>query len=94
MALMNFVKKQFIAIIHWTEDADGVLAYRFPMQDFEIRNGAQLTVRDTQKAMFVDEGKIAGWLKATISASAALSASPCTSMNSPRWCLNWDYTGC
>lgn len=59
MALMDFVKKQFIDIIHWTEETDGVLAYRFPMQDFEIQNGAELTVRDTQKAMFVDEGKIA-----------------------------------
>lgn len=59
MALMDFVKKQFIDIIHWTEETDGVLAYRFPMQDFEIQNGAELTVRDTQQAMFVDEGRIA-----------------------------------
>lgn len=59
MALSDFIKKQFIDIIHWTEETDGVLAYRFPMQDFEIQNGAQLTVRDTQQAMFVDEGRIA-----------------------------------
>jgi membrane protease subunit (stomatin/prohibitin family) len=55
----DFIKKQFIDIIQWTEETDGVLAYRFPMQDFEIQNGAQLTVRDSQMAMFVDEGKIA-----------------------------------
>ena len=59
MALMDFVKKQFIDIIQWTEESDGVLAHRFPMRDFEIQNGAELTVRDTQQAMFVDEGKIA-----------------------------------
>ncbi len=59
MALMDFIKKQFIDIIQWTEEVDGVLAYRFPMQDFEIQYGAQLTVRDSQMAMFVDEGKIA-----------------------------------
>src|SRR5512137_962922 len=59
MALMDFIKKQFIDIIQWTEETDGMLAYRFPMQDFEIQNGAQLTVRDSQMAMFVDEGKIA-----------------------------------
>ncbi|MHB9118198.1 MAG: SPFH domain-containing protein [Burkholderiales bacterium] len=59
MAFMDFVKKQFIDIIHWTEETDGVLAYRFSMRDFEIQNGAVLTVRDTQKAMFVNEGKIA-----------------------------------
>lgn len=59
MAITDFIKKQFIDVIHWTEDSDGVLAYRFPMQDFEIQNGAQLTVRESQSAIFVDEGKIA-----------------------------------
>ena len=59
MALMGFIKKQFIDVIHWTEDGDGVLAYRYPMQDFEIQNGAQLTVRDSQMAVFVNEGQVA-----------------------------------
>lgn len=59
MALMDFIKKQFIDVIHWTEDTDGVLAYRYPMQDFEIQNGAQLTVRDSQIAVFVNEGQVA-----------------------------------
>ena len=59
MGIRDFLKKQFIDVIHWTEDADGVLAYRFPMEDFEIQYGAQLTVRESQMAVFVDEGKIA-----------------------------------
>ena len=59
MALWEFVKKQFIDIIHWTEDGDGTLAYRFPMRDMEIQYGASLTVRDSQLALFVDEGRIA-----------------------------------
>ena len=59
MAIMDFIKKQFIDVIHWTEDSDGVLAYRYPMQDFEIQTGAQLTVRDSQMAVFVNEGRIA-----------------------------------
>lgn len=59
MALMDFIKKQFIDILQWTEDQDGVLAYRFPMQDFEIQYGASLTVRDSQLAVFVNEGTIA-----------------------------------
>jgi membrane protease subunit (stomatin/prohibitin family) len=59
MAITDFLRKQFIDVIHWTEDADGVLAYRFPMQDFEIQYGAQLTVRESQMALFVDEGRIA-----------------------------------
>ena len=59
MALMDFIKKQFIDVIHWTEETDGVLAYRYPMADFEIQNGAKLTVRDSQMALFVNEGQAA-----------------------------------
>ena len=59
MSLRDFLKKQFIDVIHWTEPADGILAYRFPMQDMEIQNGGQLTVRESEMAAFVNEGKIA-----------------------------------
>ena len=59
MALMDFIKKQFIDVIQWTEESDGVLAWRFPMADMEIQNGASLTVRESQVAVFVNEGKIA-----------------------------------
>ena len=59
MALMDFIKKQFIDVIHWTEEANGILAWRYPMQDMEIQNGAQLTVRESQLALFVNEGKVA-----------------------------------
>jgi membrane protease subunit (stomatin/prohibitin family) len=59
MALMDFIKKQFIDIIEWTEGGDGVLAWRFPMADREIQNGASLTVRESQMAVFVNEGKVA-----------------------------------
>lgn len=59
MALMDFIKKQFIDIIEWTESGDGTLAWRFPMKDLEIQNGASLTVRESQMAVFVNEGKVA-----------------------------------
>ena len=59
MALMDFIKKQFIDVIHWTEEANGILAWRYPMQDMEIQNGAQLTVRESQLAAFVNEGTMA-----------------------------------
>ena len=59
MSLGSFFKKQFIDVIHWTEDAPGVLQWRFPMQDMEIQNGAQLTVRESQMAVFVNEGVFA-----------------------------------
>lgn len=59
MALMDFIRKQFIDILEWTEAGDGVLAWRFPMQDREIQNGASLTVRESQRALFVNEGTVA-----------------------------------
>jgi len=59
MSLGSFIKKQFIDVLQWNEELDGVLAWRFPMQDFEIQNGAVLNVRESQMAVFVDEGRIA-----------------------------------
>jgi membrane protease subunit (stomatin/prohibitin family) len=56
---MSFFSKQFIDVIHWTEPGDGILVYRYPMEDMEIQNGGQLTVRDSQMALFVNEGQIA-----------------------------------
>jgi len=59
MALMDFIKKQFIDILQWTEQGDGVLAWRYPMADMEIQYGGSLTVRESQMAVFVNEGKVA-----------------------------------
>ena len=59
MTLGNFISKQFIRVIQWNEGDEGALSYRYPMQDMEIENGGQLTVRESQLALFVNEGKIA-----------------------------------
>ena len=59
MALMDFIRKQFIDILAWTEDSDGTLAWRYPMADMEIQTGAQLVVRASQMALFVNEGQVA-----------------------------------
>ncbi|MGZ3158215.1 MAG: SPFH domain-containing protein, partial [Burkholderiaceae bacterium] len=59
MGIGSFIKKQFIDVLQWNEDTEGVLAWRFPMQDFEIQNGGMLTVRESQVAVFVNEGQIA-----------------------------------
>jgi len=56
---MSFFTKQFIEVIQWTETGDSVLAWRFPVRDQEIMTGARLTVRDSQWALFVNEGRIA-----------------------------------
>ncbi|HEX6704997.1 MAG TPA: SPFH domain-containing protein [Albitalea sp.] len=59
MALMDFIKKQFIDILEWTETGDGTLAWRYPMAGNEIQYGGSLTVRESQMAVFVNEGKVA-----------------------------------
>ncbi|MES2258860.1 MAG: SPFH domain-containing protein [Pseudomonadota bacterium] len=59
MGLGSFIKKQFIDVLEWNEDTEGVLAWRYPMQDSEIQNGGVLVVRESQVAVFVNEGQIA-----------------------------------
>ncbi len=59
MSIRSFLSKQFIDVLQWTESEDGVLAFRYPMQDMEIQNGGKLTVRESQMAAFVNEGRIA-----------------------------------
>lgn len=57
--MFDIFRKQFIEVIEWVEDTDGVLAYRFPTLDREFQSGAQLTVRESQMALFVNEGNVA-----------------------------------
>jgi membrane protease subunit (stomatin/prohibitin family) len=57
--LGGFIKKQFIDVIQWENPDPDVLMWRFPLRDQEIQNGAALIVRESQNAMFVDEGAIA-----------------------------------
>ena len=59
MGVMDFLKKQFIDVIQWTEPGEGILAWRYPMQDMEIQNGGKLTVRESQMSLFVNEGRAA-----------------------------------
>ena len=50
---------QFIEVIEWLDNSSNTLVYRFPVKDQEIKNGAQLIVRESQAAIFVHEGQIA-----------------------------------
>ena len=59
MALMDFIKKQLIEIIEWQDDSRDTLSYRWPDQDKEIKNNAQLIVRESQVAQFVYLGQFA-----------------------------------
>ena len=50
---------QFIEVIEWLDDSKDTLVYRYPVQGQEIKNGAQLIVRESQAAVFVFEGQVA-----------------------------------
>src|SRR5881394_3362362 len=57
MGLMNFIRKELIEIIEFTDDSRDTLSYRFPDNDKEIKRGAQLIVRESQVAQFVYLGQ-------------------------------------
>ena len=63
MSLMDKVKEaamnQFIEVIEWLDPSQNTLLYRFPVYQQEIKNGAQLIVRESQAAVFVFEGQVA-----------------------------------
>ncbi|MGH9968644.1 MAG: SPFH domain-containing protein [Pyrinomonadaceae bacterium] len=59
MGILDTIRSQFIEVIEWLDDSGNTLVYRFPVQGQEIKNGAQLTVRESQTAVFVHQGQIA-----------------------------------
>ncbi len=63
MSLFDKVKEaamnQFIEVIEWLDDSGDTILYRFPVYQQEIKNGAQLIVRESQAAVFVFEGQVA-----------------------------------
>jgi membrane protease subunit (stomatin/prohibitin family) len=63
MGLWDAIKQEFIQIIEWLDDSNNTLVYRFPVHDQEIKMGAQLTVRENQVAIFVNEGQVADVFK-------------------------------
>jgi len=59
MGLFDWIFGQFIDVIEWTDDSQDTMVYRFPRHNNEIKYGAKLTVRESQMAIFVNEGVIA-----------------------------------
>ena len=59
MGLWDKVFGEFVDIIEWTDDSNDTMVYRFERHGNEIKYGAKLTVRETQIAVFVNEGEVA-----------------------------------
>ncbi|MFD7365119.1 SPFH domain-containing protein [Nocardiopsis alba] len=59
MSFFDALKGELIDIIEWTDDSRDTIVWRFPRYDNEIKMGAKLVVRESQIAVFVNEGRIA-----------------------------------
>ncbi len=59
MGLFEKLKAEFIDIIEWLDSSNDTMLYRFPRYHNEIKYGAKLVVRESQVAVFVNEGQIA-----------------------------------
>ena len=81
--MFEFLKKQFVDVIEWLEKP-GELAWRVPFQDREIQNGAQLTVREGQVAVFVNEGCVADIFEAGLHRLDTANLPVLTNL------MNWD----
>ncbi|MDD3411022.1 MAG: SPFH domain-containing protein, partial [Eubacteriales bacterium] len=57
--ISNIVKGQLIDVIEWKDDSANTMVHRYDMNGKEIMMGAQLTVRESQVAVFVNEGQLA-----------------------------------
>ncbi|CAO5158202.1 Band 7 protein [Frankia sp. AiPs1] len=59
MGVFDRIRGEFIDIIEWTDDSRDTIVWRFPRYENEIKMGAKLTVRESQAAVFVNEGQVA-----------------------------------
>lgn len=58
MGLFDFIGNEFIDIIEWTDDSNDTILYRFERADHAIKQGAKLIVREGQRAIFLNEGRL------------------------------------
>ncbi len=58
MGIFDFIKNEFIEVIDWVDDTNDTVIYKFPDKGDKIMNGAQLTVRESQLAVLMNEGEV------------------------------------
>ena len=59
MGLFDKIKGELIDIIEWVDSSNDTMVYRFERYGNEIKTGAKLTVRESQAAVFINEGQLA-----------------------------------
>lgn len=57
--MFGFLKNELLEVIEWKEEGKDVVIWKFPDEQSDIKYGAQLTVRESQAAIFLNEGQIA-----------------------------------
>ena len=92
MAIWDKVRGELIDIVQWIDDSSDTIVYRFERYNNQIKYGAQLTVREGQAAVFVNEGQIADvfgpactrWKRGTCRSSPRCRAGS-TGSTAPSW---------
>ncbi len=59
MGILDMIRGQLIDVIEWTDSSSKTMVHKYDMNGKEIMMGAQLTVREGQAAIFVNEGQLA-----------------------------------
>ena len=59
MGILDAIKGQLIDVIEWSDNSSKTMVHKYDMNGKEIMMGAQLTVRESQVAIFVNEGELA-----------------------------------
>ncbi|MDO7848046.1 SPFH domain-containing protein [Hymenobacter sp. M29] len=59
MGLFDFIRNELIEIIDWVDNSTDTVIWKFPDHENNIKNGAQLTVRESQVAILLDQGRLA-----------------------------------
>jgi len=59
MAIWDKLRGELIDIIEWLDPSQDTMVYRFERHGNEIKYGAKLTVRESQAAVFINEGQLA-----------------------------------
>jgi membrane protease subunit (stomatin/prohibitin family) len=57
--ILNFLRNELIEVIEWVDETRDTVIWKFPDAQKDIKYGAQLIVRESQNAIFMNEGQIA-----------------------------------
>ncbi len=57
MGLFDFIKNELIEVIEWVDTSDNTIIWKFQDKGNNIKNGAKLTVRESQVAVLMNEGE-------------------------------------